>query len=304
MNDLSKQQSVLIVDDAKANIDVLAELLRSDFKIRVATNGKKALEIAFSDNPPDLILLDVLMPEMDGYEVCKRLQSSSQTKSIPIIFITGKVSEEDEINGFNLGAMDYITKPFRPVVVKARVSMHAELKRYRDYLESISYLDGLTAIANRRKFDEFLNLSWSSAMRESLPVSMILMDIDNFKLFNDNYGHQEGDVCLIEIAKALSKTVVRKTDIVARYGGEEFVCILPNTNLENAVIIAEKIRLSVMELQIPHSFSSAETVVTISLGVSTIIPDMNSSCGLLIKAADDALYKSKQSGRNKVSVAL
>jgi len=301
MDELSKQQTILIVDDAKENINILAELLRTDFKIRAATGGGKALEIAFSDNPPDLILLDVIMPEMDGYEVCKRLKASSQTKSIPVIFVTGKVSEEDEIYGFNLGAIDYIIKPFSPVIIKARVQTHAELKRYRDYLESISYLDGLTGIANRRSFNDYLNSTWNFAEREPSPISMILMDIDHFKQFNDNYGHQPGDACLVLIAQALSETIVRKTDFIARYGGEEFVCILPNTNIDNAAVIAEKLRLSIMALQIPHAFSSAENIITISLGVAAIIPDGNSSCSALIEAADEALYRSKKSGRNKVS---
>ena len=220
MDELSKQQTILIVDDAKENINVLAELLKSKFKIRATTSGQKAIKIAFSDNPPDLILLDVMMPEMDGYEVCKILKASSQTRNIPIIFITGKTSEEDEIYGFNLGATDYIIKPFSPVIVKARVNTHAELRRYRDYLENISYLDGLTGISNRRKFDEYLDLIWSFGVGESTPVSMILIDIDYFKRFNDTYGHAEGDACLIQIAQDLFKTIVRKTDFVARYKQE------------------------------------------------------------------------------------
>lgn len=301
MDELSKQQTVLIVDDAKSNINILAELLRPDFKIRATTNGEKALEIAFSDNPPDLILLDVMMPEMDGYEVCKRLKVSAQTKGIPIIFITGKVHEEDEIYGLNLGAVDYITKPFSPIIIKARVNTQAELIRYRKLLEEISYLDGLTGISNRRKFDEYLDSTWNFAERESLPISMILMDIDHFKQFNDNYGHLKGDDCLIQISRALSKAVVRKTDCIARYGGEEFACILPNTNMDSAVIIADNLRRSIMALQIPHAYSSAGDRVTISFGVATIIPDRNSSCSVLIQAADDALYRSKAGGKNMVS---
>ncbi len=302
MDELSRQQTVLIVDDAKANINVLAELLRMDFKIRAVTSGEKALEIAFSDNPPDLILLDVMMPGMDGYEVCKRLKGSAQTKGIPIIFITGKVSEEDEIYGFNLGAVDYITKPFSEVVVKVRVGTHAELKRHRDFLESISYLDGLTGIANRRKFNEFLDLTWNLAQRELMPISMIMMDIDHFKQYNDNYGHQEGDACLIQIAQALSEAVVRKTDFVARYGGEEFAYILSNTNLDRAVDIAEKLRLGIEALQIPHAYSSTGKIATISLGVACLIPNTNISWVALIKAADAALYRAKERGRNQVSI--
>ena len=136
------------------------------------------MDIAFSDNPPELILLDVMMPGMDGYEVCRRLKGKPQTKNIPIIFVTGKTDEEDQVKGFNLGAIDYITKPFSAIIVKARVGMHAELQRYRDYLENISYLDGLTGISNRRKFDEYLESTWHLAIRLTMPISMILMDID------------------------------------------------------------------------------------------------------------------------------
>jgi len=296
----AKKQTILIVDDVTANIDILAELLRPDYKIRAATSGEKALKISFSENPPDLILLDVMMPDIDGYEVCRILKASFETKDIPIIFITGKTSIEDEIYGFNLGAVDYVRKPFNSVIVKARVNTHAELKRYHDYLEGISYLDGLTGIANRRKFDEYLDITWNFAMRDAIPISMVLMDIDCFKLFNDHYGHQKGDDCLIKIAQTLAGVATRKTDLVARYGGEEFVCILPNTEMEDAKQIAEKFRRSIMEIQIPHEYSAAGSNVTISIGVATVIPEINSNCSLLIKASDEALYRAKANGRNQV----
>jgi len=296
----AKKQTILIVDDVTANIDILAELLRPDYKIRAATSGEKALKISFSENPPDLILLDVMMPDIDGYEVCRILKASFETKDIPIIFITGKTSIEDEIYGFNLGAVDYVRKPFNSVIVKARVNTHAELKRYHDYLEGISYLDGLTGIANRRKFDEYLDITWNFAMRDAIPISMVLMDIDCFKLFNDHYGHKEGDACLIKIAQTLAGVATRKTDLVARYGGEEFVCILPNTEMEDAKQIAEKFRRSIMEIQIPHEYSAAGSNVTISIGVATVIPEINSNCSLLIKASDEALYRAKANGRNQV----
>ena len=301
MNSIFEQPSVLIVDDAKENINILAELLRPDYKIRAAINGEKALEIAFSENPPDLILLDVIMPGIDGYEVCKRLKANSQTKRIPIIFVTGKVNEEEEILGFNMGAVDYIKKPFNAVIVKARVSMHVELKQYRDYLENMSYIDGLTGVPNRRKFDEYLESTWNLAIRASIPISMVMMDIDLFKPYNDNYGHQGGDKCLAQIAQALSSVIVRRTDLVARYGGEEFVCVLPNTDPDSAFIIAEKLRLAVISLRIPHAYSNVDEIVTISVGVATRLPVKNSSFSELISAADEALYISKKSGRNMTS---
>jgi diguanylate cyclase (GGDEF)-like protein len=296
------KQTLLIVDDAKENIHVLAELLEADFTIRAATSGEKALDIAFSATPPDMILLDVMMPGIDGYEVCRRLKRSARTKDIPIIFITVRISEEDEIYGFTLGAVDYITKPFSDVVVRARVGMHAELKRHRDYLESISLHDDLTGIGNRRKFNEFLDYSWVFAEREKLPISMIMVDIDFFKQYNDHHGHLQGDACLVRIAKALKEVVVRETDVVTRYGGEEFACILPNTGIEGAWILAETIRLKIMALQIPHAYPAVGCNLTISLGVATMTPDRNKACLDLTKAADDALFRSKESGRNKVSI--
>ncbi len=302
MGERSAKQTLLIVDDAKENIHILAALLGEHFVIRAATSGEKALDIAFSENQPDLILLDVMMPVMDGYEVCKRLKSSAKTRDIPIIFITVRVSEEDEIYGFTLGAVDYITKPFSEVIVRARVGMHAELKRHRDYLENISYLDDLTGIANRRKFNEYLDYAWNFADREKLPISMILVDIDHFKQYNDHYGHLQGDACLVRIAQALMEVVVRETDVVTRYGGEEFACILPNTGTEGAWTLAEDLRLKIMTLQIPHTYPADGCSLTISLGVATLTPDRNTASHALTKAADEALYRSKESGRNKVSI--
>lgn len=303
MDELSKQLTLLIVDDARENINLLAEILKANFKIRVATSGEKALEISFSDSPPDLILLDIMMPEIDGYEVCKRLKASFLTKRIPVIFITGKTNEEDEIYGFSLGAVDYIAKPFSPIIVKARINTHAELIRYRDYLESISYLDGLTGIPNRRKFDEQFELMWNIAKRDHIPISIIMIDIDHFKLYNDDYGHQVGDECLIQVAQGLSEVIVRKTDLIARYGGEEFVCILPNTDETAAFLIAENLRNKIIKLQIPHMKGSDGNILTISLGVATSIPKIKDlDYSELIKDADHALYNSKKNDRNKTSI--
>lgn len=302
MNEHFKQQTILIVDDSSFHSAYLSDILIDQYQIVIATNGKDSLEIAYSQNPPDLILLDVVMPEMDGYEVCKRLKSVTSTKDIPIIFITGKIEEDDEIQGFTLGAVDYISKPFNPIIVKARIKTHMKLKMYRDYLESISYMDGLTNIPNRRRFDEQLELMWNLAKREKQVISLIMMDIDNFKAFNDIYGHQAGDECLIQVAQQLYTTFLRKTDFVGRYGGEEFVCILPNTSLENSFLIAEKMRERVMELEINHDGCPLTNIVTISLGVSSCLPEKDSTLNKLIEQADNALYQSKKSGRNKVSI--
>ena len=300
MDNLREKQTLLIVEDSPENITVLGALLRQDYTVRVATNGEKALKIIESDNPPDLILLDIMLPGMDGYEVCRQIKDNSRLRNIPVIFITAKTSEEDEVKGFQMGAVDYVTKPFSPVIIKARVRTHMELKRYRDFLVNTSYCDGLTAIPNRRRFDEYYVGMWNLSMREALPLSLILIDIDNFKQFNDNYGHLEGDSCLKRIAKMLSGSVKRNTDMVARFGGEEFVCVLPSTGIEGAMIVAEEIRANVMSLQITHAYSSTGNFVTVSQGVSTVVPVKGLLPDLLIMVADEALYEAKRSGRNRI----
>lgn len=296
-----KKQNILIVDDSSFNSAYLLNILKDQYQVRAVKSGKEAFEIAFSQYPPDLILLDVIMPDIDGYEVCKKLKEVDSTKNIPVIFITGRFSEEDEIYGFSLGAVDYISKPYNTIIVKARIKTHMELKLYRDYLESISYLDGLTGIPNKRRFNEIFETMWNIAEREKNIISIIMIDIDNFKAFNDIYGHLEGDDCIIRVAQQLFKSVFRKTDFVGRYGGEEFVCILPNTDSKNAGLIAEKMRQKIMELKIPHEGSTVSDVVTISLGVAACIPDKDRNA--LIKMADEALYISKKSGRNKISIS-
>ncbi len=294
------KSTVLIVDDSPENITVLGALLRLECIVRVATSGEKALQIVNSDRPPDLILLDVIMPGMDGYEVCNKIKSNPATKNIPIIFITAKSGEDDEVKGFELGAVDYITKPFSPVVIKARVRTHLELKRYRDLLMNTSYFDGLTGIPNRRRFDEYFSSMWSFSVRESLPLSLIMIDIDNFKMYNDYYGHLEGDICLVKIAQALSGILKRKSDLFARYGGEEFVCLLPDTDHEGALKIARDFQEMVWSLQIRHAESAIKKYVTISQGVATIVPDTETSQKSLIVNADEVLFKAKNSGRNEI----
>lgn len=291
--------SLLIVDDEPSNVKILNALLRSDYNSRVATNGERALEIAMSDNPPDLILLDIMMPGIDGYEVCRRLKSVSSTQDIPVIFITAKTDEEDELRGFEAGAVDYVTKPFRPVVVQARVRTHVDLKIKSELLKNQSLRDGLTGIANRRRFNEYMETVWNCGLRDSSPISLIIVDIDQFKLYNDNYGHQEGDSCLIRIADCLAASMQRKIDIVTRYGGEEFGCILPRTDSEGACQVAQKFQNEILALEIPHLLSSINSYVSVSQGVATIIPSKNSSLEQLIRMADQALYKAKNSGRNR-----
>lgn len=299
-----KDSTILIVDDEPTNVQALAKLLKNDYRIQVANNGEKALAIARGSEQPDLILLDIQMDGIDGYEVCRQLKEAPLTNTIPVIFVTGQDAVSDEEKGFKLGAVDFISKPFHPAIVRARVRTHMNLKIKTDLLEQISMLDGLTGIPNRRFFDEQFQKEGSRALRESLPFSVIMMDIDHFKGYNDNYGHGAGDDCLQKVARALASALSRPADMVARYGGEEFVALLPNTNLEGASKVAEDLRSAVESLAILHEYSSTAKVVTLSLGVATLEANGDEKMlSELLKQADNVLYKAKEGGRNRFVIA-
>ncbi|MDF2612386.1 MAG: domain S-box/diguanylate cyclase protein [Clostridia bacterium] len=304
MNTIDQKQIVLIVDDMPSNLKVLGTALKDDYHLKLTTNGEEALLIAASKNPPDIILLDIMMPDMDGYEVCRRLKEAPETKDIPVVFITAMNEEKDEEYGLMLGAIDYVTKPFSIPIVKARIKNHLELKRYRDMLKANSMIDGLTQIANRRRFDEALLMEWNRQKRHSEPLSMLMIDIDFFKNYNDTYGHLEGDECLKQVAETIKGELKRPTDLAARWGGEEFACILPETDPVEAMGIAENIRKAIMDKALPHRASLVNHVVTVSVGVAAMLPSENTDSKELIKKADDALYEAKQKGRNQVYLEI
>jgi len=293
---------ILIVDDERSNIQVLDAMLNSDYDISVALNGKQALKRVAAGSPPELILLDIQMPEMDGFTVCEQLVSQPETRDIPIIFITAMSNLEDEQRGLELGAVDYVTKPFHPAIVQARIRIHLDLKRQRDILSRISGIDGLTGVGNRRRFDQFLDHEWHRCIRTGAPISMIMADIDHFKAYNDHYGHLAGDDCLREVAAVLAATAGRQTDLIARYGGEEFACVMPDTDALGAMKLAVKMHRAVNEMGIPHAFSPTAPHVSLSLGVGTLVPvrDRESSRNL-IEMADQWLYEAKRNGRNQVA---
>lgn len=301
MSGPTKKQRILVVDDSVENIDVLVSLFKEEYQVAAARNGQKALQMAFN-RPPDLIILDVMMPDIDGYEVCRQLKVNDSTKNIPIIFVTALTETMDEVKAFNIGAVDYITKPFQPIVVKTRVRNHLSLKEKKDILEAMVSLDGLTNIYNRRKFDDILDQEWRRARRNPNPLSLILMDIDHFKQFNDNYGHANGDECLKKLADELKNKVRRQGDFLGRYGGEEFVVFLPGTELKGALHVAENLRKDIANLNIAHEYSQTAPYVTLSIGVASITPQNETQTPTsLIKAADSMLYKSKEHGRNQVN---
>ena len=292
---------ILVVDDAPVNVKILTAALRQDYLVKVAVNGSDALASAKSEPHPDLILLDVMMPEMDGYEVLRLLKENPATSRIPVIFVTAKASAIDEEAGLNLGAVDYITKPISIPITRARVRNHVALKLQADLLEELSLIDPLTQIPNRRRMDENLESEWKKALRCGKPLSILMIDIDHFKGYNDHYGHGAGDECLCRVAEVLSDGVSRSGDMVARYGGEEFAVILPETDLQSALLIAERLRQLVLGLNLPHAASRLGTRVTVSIGCATMdnATDITRTAGLLQKA-DSMLYQAKNLGRNRV----
>jgi len=294
-----KKNTLLIVDDENANFKVLTHILGSEYTIFTATNGASAIEKA-REFLPDLILLDILMPDMDGYATLAKIKSFEDIKKIPVIFITGLDSDEDEEKGLALDAADYITKPFSAAIVKLRVRNQIQIVNQMRTIERLSLIDQLTNIPNRRSFDDRLKMEWKQAVREKTPISLLIIDIDNFKYFNDTYGHQQGDVVLQKIAELLPQSFRRPGDFAARWGGEEFVVLLPNTPLEGANELAEKIRADIEKITIKAA-NGSELKVTSSVGVNSLIPGIESSIDAFFANTDKALYLAKDAGKNKVS---
>jgi len=293
-----KKNTLLIVDDENANLKVLTHILGSEYTIFTATNGVSAIEKA-REFMPDLILLDILMPEMDGYATLREIKNSEATRKIPVIFISGLDSEEDEEKGLSLDAADYITKPFSATIVKLRVRNQVQIVNQMRTIERLSMIDQLTNIPNRRSFDERLNMEWKQAIREHTPISLLMVDMDNFKYLNDTYGHQHGDIVLRQVAELLPRSFKRPGDFAARWGGEEFVVLLPNTPLEGAIELAEKIRADFEKMPIKTA-NGTETRVTLSIGVNSLIPGIETSIDAFFTNADKALYLAKDAGKNKV----
>ncbi len=297
------RQRILIVDDEVANLKILANTLNKDYLVQVANQGKRALELCNSETPPDLVLLDIQMPNLDGYEVCRLLKDNPSTSRIPIIFVTALSTPQSEEKGLNLGAVDYITKPYQMPVVQARIRTHINLKQKTDLLEKLSYIDGLTQIANRRHFDITLDNEIGRLQRAGQSLGLIMIDIDYFKPYNDNYGHGKGDECLQQVAKALSSEIIRPSDLLARYGGEEFVVILPDTDAMGVSAVAEKLRSTINNLNLLHEHSGIANHITISLGCLAQKITRTTHANILLKEVDDALYEAKKRGRNQVVLA-
>ncbi|WP_319558831.1 diguanylate cyclase [Marispirochaeta sp.] len=306
-----EEMAILIVDDVPANIQFLGKLLKDEgFKIAPASNGKKALEM-IPRVKPDLVLMDVMMPEMNGFEACRRMKESAEMKDIPVIFLSARTETEDVIKGFKLGAADYIQKPFNADELLVRVRNHIELVRNRRLiihymdelgkqnvlLQQLAITDGLTGLYNHSHCMDRLQHEAANAKRYNNPLTVAMLDLDYFKELNDSYGHPFGDTVLVDVAEII-RSSIREGDVPGRYGGEEFILILPNTSLDGGLVIAERIRSKIES----HTWGKEGVNVTISGGLNSLQSDETPS--ELIKLADDNLYHAKDAGRNRILPAL
>ncbi|MDR3000419.1 MAG: diguanylate cyclase [Fibromonadaceae bacterium] len=294
MNDINDEKKrILIVDDDRSNILALNHILKPAYSTLAAIDGQKGIEIA-KTVIPDLILLDVVMPGMSGFEVLTELKHNDITSEIPVIFITALDKSEDEEKGLSLGAADYITKPFSNPIVKVRVKTQLKIVDYIREIKRFGVTDTLTGLPNRRSLNQRIKIEWGRALREREPLSVLMVDADNFKIYNDTHGHMQGDIHLQTMAKILQKSVERSGDFVARWGGEEFTVLLPNTNLDSALSIAERIRLNIKEA----------TSTTVSIGVNSKIPTIADVIDDFFTKADEALYAAKKAGRDRVCAGV
>lgn len=296
---------ILVADDEPVNLALIRRRLEwEDYRVVTAEDGGQAVEVA-RRSLPDLILLDVMMPVLDGLQACRLLKEDTATRDIPVIFLSALDDTDTKVSGLELGANDYISKPFRVEELLARVAVAIRMKRERDRLRQnadaaseMSMTDALTGLRNRYGLQRALQRELSEARRYSRPLSCLLLDIDFFKAVNDTYGHAAGDAALVQTARSLTEAV-RGSDVVCRYGGEEFIVLAPETGLEGALALAEKIRLAVSS----RLFGDGEHIFPLTLSVGAAQLLAAESGNDMIARADEALYLAKQAGRNRVEAA-
>jgi diguanylate cyclase (GGDEF)-like protein len=305
---------VLLAEDSRANQLLISTYIQEfGHEVIAVDNGKEAVD-AFRNERPDLVLMDVTMPIMDGYQATTEIRKLSAEIDdwVPIIFLSALTQPDDIAKGIEFGGDDYLTKPIEPVILNAKLIAMSRISKMRNKLEKVNQRlkiltvqDPLTGIANRRHFNTIFEKEFKRALRNSKPISIIMCDIDYFKLFNDNYGHQQGDSCIQRVAKSLAKIAKRPNDLVARYGGEEFVILLPETDLEGAEFVANLLLKRVSNEHIEHKYSLVADHVTMSIGAYSVLPDraddFDKAMENLLKVADNNLYLAKQRGRNQVA---
>lgn len=294
---LQENPTVLIVDDEKINLKLLGDLLQNDAQIMLARNGRQALDKAVKQLP-DLILLDVIMPDMDGFEVLQELKARGATKLIPVIFVTGLTDVEFEEKGINLGASDYILKPFHDAVVRARVNLHLQLVRQRKMLEKLAHIDPLTELPNRRKFEEMLDVEWRTSVRSGGWISVALLNLDSFKRINQLFGYALGDEYLQRVAKVLSQQLMRAKDFVGRYSGQEFVFVLPSTDEKGAHNVMNRCQSAIESLRITVDVKSGQRL-TAGIGGVSIAPVLHDSLSELMSKVDNMLHQARQRGSSQ-----
>jgi diguanylate cyclase (GGDEF)-like protein len=300
---MDAKKTILVIDDDPLMLGALSSILSPIYHVKAARDGATGLVLA-NKYDVDLILLDIVMKNMSGYEVLEELKENEKTRDIPIIFITGREGSGEEVKALSSGAVDFIRKPIVPEVVTLRVGIHMQLITQMRIIERFSLTDGLTGVSNRRCFDHQLESEWNRAARNSSPLSMLMLDIDGFKAFNDNHGHLNGDHALRAVANTLMNTVQRGSDYVFRWGGEEFAVILPETPMEGSLNVAERIRAAVAKT--PITVGNESVQITVSIGSATTIPEPASypwSAVDFCEVLDKALYKAKTSGKNRVEAA-
>ncbi len=291
-------ERVLIIDDSRLDAMVLADILKEEYEVSTAQSGDDGLKLAF-DEKPSLILLDIVMPGKDGFEILKELKAKDETKNIPVVFLTALSDEATEEKGFKKGAVDYIKKPFNANIVRARVRNHVKQYLYMKTIETQMSIDSLTGAYNRREFDNQLIAYWEKSKQNKEVLSLLILDIDFFKMINDTYGHGEGDVVLKKTVSEMKKILEPENIFLARYGGEEFAALLYGFSAKESEILAEKIRKRIEALHISNEKSTVSEYLTVSIGGCTIQTISDQEMRKLVDTADNMLYQAKNNGRNR-----
>ena len=300
---MNLSDTILIVDDAVDALQTLAKLLNPEYTVVLAKSGAQALE-RLQECQPVLVLLDVLLPDTHGFDLLKVIKAMPAMADVPVLMITQLDQPEDEVHALALGAADFISKPVNAVIVKARVRTQVRMAKRLRHSQQAALRDVLTSLPNRRHLEEVARAEFQRSRRNGRPLSVIMMDIDRFKTINDTWGHAKGDDVLRAVGRCLGECLSRAGDLVARYGGEEFVAILPDTDLDGAQRIAERIRHEALELKLPHPEATVHPFVTLSAGVATLVAGgPHGTIEELFMSADQALYAAKTQGRNRVMVS-
>lgn len=294
-----ERYKILVVDDSLLNARVLQEMLEDEYKLGQATSAAEAQKAVYLFQP-DLILLDIILPDASGFDLLVKLKEAEDTQQIPVIIMTSLDGDEHEEHGFLLGAVDYIRKPFKKAILKARVDTQMRILKQIQTIEQLGLVDALTEVSNRRYFDRQIQYEWGRAIREREAISLMMIDVDKFKQYNDAYGHPQGDRMLHAVGQTLRNTLNRSVDILCRYGGEEFVAILPGTDIDGAIIVAERMRRAIEEMAVPNINRGLVTQATVSIGVASTSPSVGDSVLELMERADQMLYQAKKQGRNQV----